>query len=126
MAKNLYVLSHHFDENMFAETAKQMLKNVEPEMDSYPSGFSNWLDLLLNYQSKYYEIVVVGDHALELVSEINQTYIPNKLIAGSMTDSHRPLLERRYIEGETFIYICVNNACKLPVKDVNIALDLIE
>ena len=125
MAKNLYKLSHHFDENKFAETAKQMLKNVEPEMDSYPSGFSNWLDLLSNYQTKFYEIVVVGDNALEIVSEINQNYIPNKLIAGSTTASKSPLLEGRYLEGETYIYVCVNNTCKLPVKEIHKALELI-
>lgn len=125
MAKNLYKLSHHFDENKFAETAKQMLKNVEPEMDSYPSGFSNWLDLLSNYQTKFYEIVVVGDNALEIVSEINQNYIPNKLIAGSTTAIKSPLLEGRYLEGETYIYVCVNNTCKLPVKETHKALELI-
>ncbi len=125
MAKNLYKLSHHFDENKFAETAKQMLKNVEPEMDSYPSGFSNWLDLLSNYQTKFYEIVVVGDNALEMVSEINLNYIPNKLIAGSTTASKSPLLEGRYLEGETYIYVCVNNTCKLPVKETHKALELI-
>ena len=126
MAKNLQVLSHHFDEMNFSRTAKQMLKNVMAEMETYPLGFSNWLYLLMHYQSNYYEIVVVGDEAHEKLAELNSLYMPNKLIAGSTKDGHSPLLERRFIEGETFIYVCVNNACKLPVMEVDKALELID
>lgn len=126
MAKNLFVLSHHFDESKFGETARQMLKNVEPEMDSYPGGFSNWLDLLANYQTQYYEIVVVGENASEKVKELNQVYLPGKLIAGSTKSGSSPLLEGRYLEGKTFIYVCVNNTCKRPVTETNIALKLLE
>lgn len=122
MAKNLYVLSHHFDNQMYEETAHQMLKNILPEIASYPNGFSNWLDLLANYQSKYYEIVVVGENALEKVSEINSYYIPNKLIAGSLKNNKSPLLNLRYVEDETLIYVCVNNTCKLPVNESEKAL----
>ena len=119
-------LSHHFDERNYAGTAKQMLKNVMAEMETYPNGFSNWLDLLLSYQLNYYEIVIVGERAKEKVAELNSLYIPNKLVAGSTEELNRPLLERRYIEGETFIYVCVNNTCKLPVTEVEKALELID
>lgn len=126
MAKNLMVLAHHYDEQNYAATAQQMLKNVLPEIDKYPGGFSNWLDLMANYRSKYYEIVVVGPNAKEKVKELNSLYIPNKLIAGSTSASMNPLLEGRYMENETFIYVCVNNTCKLPVKDVSKAMELIQ
>ncbi|MGK0386131.1 MAG: hypothetical protein ACI849_000738 [Patiriisocius sp.] len=118
MAKNLYVLSHHFDNQTYAGTASQMLKNVLPEIEKYPSGFSNWLDLLANFQNSYYEIVVVGEDAQEKIKNIHQYYLPNKLVAGSTTNGNSPLLEKRYIENETFIYVCVNNACKLPETEV--------
>ncbi|MFC7357980.1 thioredoxin domain-containing protein [Jejudonia soesokkakensis] len=126
MAKNLFKLSHYFDSPRFGETAQQMLKNVEKEMQQYPTGFSNWLDLLANYQSKFYEVVVVGPEASEKINEINKTYIPNKLVAGSTTKDDAYLLEGRYIEGQTLIYVCVNNTCKLPVKEVSAALKLIQ
>ncbi len=126
MAKNLFVLSHHFDDERFKKTAQQMLNNVQPEIIGYPSGFSNWLDLLVNYQNNYYEIVVVGKQAEEKVSELNKKYLPNKLIAGSTTAKKSPLLDLRYIEEETLIYVCVNNACKLPVSETKRALDLLK
>ena len=126
MAKNLFVLAHHFDEKDYATTATQMLKNVQAEMEKYPGGFSNWLDLLSNYQSDYYEIVVVGENALEKINEINQEYLPGKLIAGSTKPGTSPLLEGRHLEGKTFIYVCVNNTCKLPVTETAKALELLK
>ncbi len=125
MAKNLFVLSHHFDEHNYDTIAQQMLHNVLPEVEIYPSGYSNWLDLLSNYQDNFYEVVVVGNDAVLKVAEINTRYIPNKLIAGSTTEQSTPLLKQRYINGETLIYICVNNACKMPVSKVDEALKLI-
>jgi uncharacterized protein YyaL (SSP411 family) len=122
MAKNLFKLSHYFDNPNFNETAHQMLKNVLPEMEQYPSGFSNWMDLLANYQGEFYEIVVVGEDASDKIKELSQQYLPNKLLAGSPGASNNYLLEERYFEGETFIYVCVNNACKLPVSESSEAL----
>jgi uncharacterized protein YyaL (SSP411 family) len=94
-----------------------MLKNVASDIEQYPSGFANWLDLLANYQSKYFEVVIVGSNAEALTKEINNHYIPNKLIAGSTKEETGPLLKLRYVEDETLIYVCVNNTCKLPVRD---------
>lgn len=123
MAKNLFTLAHHFEDEKFADTARQMLKNIEPEIEQYPSGFSNWLDLLENYQSKYYEIVIMGDNAVERTKEINQYFIPNKLIAGSTKAETGPLFEGRFVNDETLIYVCVNNTCKLPVREAAKAVE---
>jgi len=126
MAKNLFVLSHHFDDKKFSETARQMLKNVTPEITQYPSGFSNWLDLLANYQSGYFELVVVGESAIEKSKEINKEYLPNKMIAGSTIEQNGPLFEGRYVEDETLIYVCVNNTCKLPMRKTTDAIKAIK
>jgi len=126
LAKNLFVLSHHYDEKKFAATAVQMLKNVQAEMEQYPSSFSNWLDLLSNYESNYYEIVVVGADAQGKVNELNKRYLPGKLIAGSTVPGNMPLLKGRHLEGKTFIYVCVDNTCKLPVTSVEKAMEFIK
>ena len=125
MAKNLFKLSHYFDVPKYSETSHQMLKNVQAELEEYPSGFSNWLDLLLNHQSKYFEVVVVGKEASRLIQELNHQYIPNKLVAGSESDSESYLLKGRYVDDKTYIYVCVNNTCKLPVTDARSAIDII-
>lgn len=125
LANSLFILSHHYDEQTYAKTAVQMLKNVLPEIEEYPSGFSNWLNLLANYQSKFYEVVITGENALEKTKELNSHYLPNTLLAGSLTENAGTLFEGRYVANETYIYICVNNTCKLPVKKTKQALLLI-
>ncbi len=117
MANNLFKLSHYFDETKYAEAAHQMLKNVLAEMENYPSSFSNWLNLLANYKDNFYEVVVVGKVATKKLAEINTAYLPNILVAGSLQESDMPLLKNRYINGETLLYLCENNSCKLPEKD---------
>ena len=126
MAKNLFKLSHYFDNALFAKTATTMLNNVKPEMQEYPSGYSNWFDLMLNYTDSYYEVAIVGDEAKSKIIDLNKTYIPNKLIAGSISENNMPLLENRYNPSTTLIYVCVNKACKLPVSEVNKAIKLLK
>lgn len=126
MAKNLFKLSHFYSNPHYYKTATTMLNNVKPEIKDYGPGFSNWLDLMLNYTNPFYEVAIVGASVSEKISELNSTYIPNKLIVGSKTESKLPLLENRYVDGETLIYVCVNNACKLPVSEVSKASSLIQ
>ena len=126
MAKNLFRLSHYFDAQSYRELSDQMLKNVLPEASKYPSGFSNWLDLLENHQFKYYEIVVAGQNAAETLAEIQRNYIPNALYAATDKPSKSYLLEGRFPEDKTLIYVCVNNACRLPVPEVDTALQTLK
>ena len=125
MAKNLFILSHHLDNEKYLNTSSKMLHNVHPEIETYPSGYSNWLDLTENYKNKYYEIVVVGKDANSKIKELNTSYLPNALVAGSLKESTNPLLKYRYIDDETLIYVCVNNSCKLPVSEASEALKLL-
>ena len=126
MAKNLFKLSHYFDNEHFSKTAMTMLNNIKPEMQEYPSGYSNWFDLMLNYTKPYYEVVIVGADAKQKIDTLNKTYIPNKLIAGSTSKNNMPLLENRYNPNHTLIYVCVNKACKLPVSEVKDAIKFIK
>lgn len=126
MAKNLFKLSHYFDNEQFKNTATTILNNVKPEVKKYPSSYSNWLDLMMNYSYPFYEVAIVGDDAKEKLFELNKTYIPNKLIAGSTDENNLPLLENRYNPEETLIYVCVNKACKLPLAEVEEAIKLLK
>tara|TARA_R110002049_G_scaffold213973_1_gene385501 strand:- start:16172 stop:18208 length:2037 start_codon:yes stop_codon:yes gene_type:complete len=126
MAKNLFKLSHYFDNAHFRKTAITMLNNVKPEMQEYPSGYSNWFDLMLNFTNPFYEVAIVGKDAKQKISELNKTYLPNKLIAGSTSENNMPLLENRYNPNNTLIYVCVNKACKLPVSEVDRAIKFLK
>ncbi len=126
MAKNLFKLSHYFDDNHYSDTAMSMLNNVKPEMQDYPSGYSNWFDLMLNYTHPYYEVAIVGKNAKQKITTLNKTYIPNKLIAGSTYENNMPLLQNRFNPTHTLIYVCVNKSCKLPVTTTKDAIRLLK
>ncbi len=126
MAKNLFLLYHYTDNKKYLETSKNMAHIIKPQIESYPSGYSNWLDLMLNYSDKFYEIVIVGKELQSKTKKINTTYIPNKLMAGSELPSEAPLLKHRYVDNKTLIYICVDNSCKYPLEDVNQSIKLIK
>ncbi|MFK5879671.1 MAG: thioredoxin domain-containing protein [Flavobacteriaceae bacterium] len=125
MARNLAKLSHSFSNAYYLKTSKQMLNNVKESIVNYPAGYSNWLQLMSDFSSNYYEVAISGTDAILKLKEINQTYIPNKLIAGATKESQLPLMQDRFNEDETFIYICVDGACQLPVTDVEKALNQI-
>ena len=126
MAKNLFKLYHYFDKDDYYEKAKQMSLSVSKEFEAYPSGYSNWFDLIYSLKSNYYEVAVVGENAIEKVKKINSRYIPNKLIIGSTSENNLPLLRNRYIEGKTLIYVCVNKACKMPTENIEESISMIK
>ncbi|GAA4273978.1 thioredoxin domain-containing protein [Aquimarina gracilis] len=126
MAKNLFLLSHYYGLSNYKNISQQMLHNLKPQIESYPSGYSNWLDVMLNFSFNFYEVVVVGSECINRVKQLNTMYIPNKLLAGSAKDSHRNLLKNRFSQDKTLIYICVNNSCKYPVSEIKEALKFIK
>ena len=116
MAKNLFRLYHYFDRQEYYDIAKKMCLSVSEEFEAYPSGYTNWFDLIYNLKSNYYEVAIIGENSIDQVKKINLKYIPNKLIIGSKSKNNLPLLKNRYVEGKTLIYVCVNKACKMPTE----------
>ena len=123
MANNLFKLGHYYSNKHYSDNAKSMLNNVKENAISYGSGASNWLNLYSNYLGEYYEVAIVGADAKEKLEELNEFYIPNKLIVGSLSESSLPLLAYKYSENETTIYVCIDGACKLPVSETKKALN---
>ncbi|MBJ7879219.1 thioredoxin domain-containing protein [Gelidibacter salicanalis] len=122
LAKNLFKLSHYYDDLDYKKMAYQMMNNLKPNILESPSAYSNWLDLMANYTFKYYEFVISGKNAKQDLKILNSYYLPNILIAGSVKDSEMPLLKNRYDSDETYSYVCVNGSCKLPETDVTKAI----
>lgn len=125
MAKNLFKLGHLYSNQHYIKTSTQMLRNMVKDIQNYGSAYSNWLDLYSNFTEAYFEVAISGENAKDKLLEINQKYIPNKLINGSTAVSNLPLLENRFIKEKTLIYICVNNTCQLPTEDAETAFEQI-
>ena len=126
MAKNLFVLSHYFSSAEYLEISTSMLNNIKLKINNNGYFFSNWLDLMLNFTNPFYEVVISGENAKEKLKELNNHYLPNILSCYSNRNSELPLLKNRFISDETYIYVCINNSCKLPVEKVSETLSLLE
>jgi hypothetical protein len=122
LAESLFKLGHYYSNKTYTNLAIQMLSNVNEDMVSTPSGFMNWLVLYLNYASPYYEVAISGPDAQTKLKELDLSYLPNILVSGSRKNSDLPLLKNKFIDDETFIYVCVNGTCKLPVTSTEKAL----
>ncbi|WP_062056497.1 thioredoxin domain-containing protein [Aquimarina longa] len=118
MAKNLFLLSHYFNNRNYKSISENMLHNIKPQIKDYASGYSNWLDLMLNFSFDFYELAIIGKDAKVKLHELNSIYIPNKLIAGDILSSESVLLKDRFVEDKTLLYVCINNSCKYPVENI--------
>lgn len=117
-AQNLFLLGHYYSNALYSKTARQMLHNVADDAVKSPTEYYNWLNLMINYTGNYFEVAVSGKEALSKINTLQTYYLPNILIAGSAKESSLPIMEDRFMPNETYIYICVEGACKLPETDV--------
>ena len=125
MSKNLFLLSHYTGNREYYNLGKSMIDAITNDIMENTLDYMNWLNVALDYNDKFFEVVISGKKSFEMAKEINSIYFPNILIAASKKDSDRYLLKNRYIKGENLIYVCVNNTCKFPVNNVKEALNLI-
>ena len=116
MGKNLFQLSIYFENSHYEKVSQRMLQNILPGVD-YPSAYSNWMDLTLNYSEENKELAICGELALEYSAKINSIYLPNIILAGTEKASSLPFLKNRFNENETLFYLCQNKTCTLPTKD---------
>ena len=125
LAESLFKLGHYYSDKAYANLAKQMLSNMNDMLVKSPSGYTNWMALYLNYANPYYEVAISGPEAKAKLKELDRSYLPNIIISGSNKNSDLPLLQNKFIEDETFIYVCVNGTCKLPVTNTDKAKEQI-
>ncbi len=116
MAENLFKLSIYFNNVYYESVGRQMTQNIVPTID-YPSAFSNWLHVFLNFSEQHKELAICGHNAFEHLTKLNSMYLPNILLAGGTEKSKLPFLENRFSETETLFYLCKNKTCDIPTTD---------
>ncbi len=126
MAHNLLLLGHiEYNKDYMAST-NEMLSAMQPLLKEGIASYTHWGSLSLKKMYPFYEIAVVGKEAENMRKELAQKYLPNTLIVGSTKESKLPLFEGRYVDEGTFIYVCRDNTCKLPVDTVEAALEQLQ
>jgi len=126
MAHNLFQLGHLEYDTKAMEKSKSMLSTMVPQIQQSPSSYNKWNALLLQTAQPYYEIAVVGKDAETLLKKLKTKHIPNALVVGSLSKSDLPLFKGRFVDSGTYIYVCKNTTCKLPVVTVEEALKQLE
>ena len=91
-----------------------------------PSNYGLWNNLILYNSYPFYELVIVGEEAQARVNEIFNKPISNAFVYGSLKESNLKIFENRYEPSETWIYVCTAYNCKLPVREINHALQLLQ
>ncbi|HKL08149.1 MAG TPA: hypothetical protein VJ896_05195, partial [Bacteroidales bacterium] len=124
MAQNLFKLGHYFIKEDYIKKAEQMLRNMKDQIIKYPYFFGNWIDLMVQFIYKPYEVCIMGNKYRKIRKDFFRMYIPNIMLAGG-NHGNLPLLNDRYTAGDTTIYVCQNNVCQRPVKSYADALELI-
>lgn len=117
MAHSLFRLGLIYDHASHINMSKQMLSNVKNQINTHLSSYSNWALLLLQMANPYYEVAISGKNANEKLHELQQSYFPNCLFLVSKEESTIPLLENKFIQDKTMIYVCENKVCQLPVEN---------
>lgn len=127
MARNLKKLHALTGIDKYAIICKAMMSNMVSQIQQsrQPSFYANWCRLWLELATPLTEVAVCGPDALKLSLQLQKNYLPGVIIAGSSHSSEIPLLKERFVPGSTFIYVCKNNSCQMPVETVEEALDYI-
>lgn len=126
MAWNLVHLGTHLYDDQMIEKGKAMLAQTKSLIIQEPEYMSNWAMLAMELTKAFAEVIIVGPKAKEYANKMNQKFIPNKIISGTVTESENtPFSLKKMINQETTIYVCFDKSCKRPVTTIEEALQQI-
>jgi uncharacterized protein YyaL (SSP411 family) len=104
MARNLKKLGLFFDNEGYLEVSAQLLRNIVPHLAKYSTAYSNWTMLLLDEVFGTYEVAITGNNAETKRIEMEQNYIPNKIMLGG-TKGTLPLLADKFENDSGYLYL---------------------
>ncbi len=116
MVKNLQQMGVLSNRSEWSERASKNLKQMKGAITAYSTTFSQWAISLQDLIKGLPEIAILGKNFKTLAKEINQEFIPGKIIMGhdSALETY-PLLNRKTPADKTLIFLCHHYSCQLPV-----------
>jgi uncharacterized protein YyaL (SSP411 family) len=125
LAAGLFKLSKYFYSENYETLAKKMILVMKESMFKNPAFHAKWLVQASNFIYPYFEVAVVGDGFELIREELSQSYLPNISVLGGSKSASLELLNNKYVNDKTIIYVCENGACQLPVEEVARAIEQI-
>jgi uncharacterized protein YyaL (SSP411 family) len=120
------LLGHFLNNDSYINKAKQMLINVEADVQRNIYFYANWGMLQALFTAPLYEVAIMGDDFKNKRQQFDEHYLPNVILLGGKTVGKLALLENKMIAGQTTIYVCRDKSCELPVIEVDKALQQIK
>ena len=125
LATGLFKLSKYFYNEKYKAISKKLILAMKESIFKNPAFHANWLNTASYLTYPYFEVAIVGDDFESLKNETSQKFLPNISILGGGSASTIELLNDKYVDGKTIIYVCENKVCQLPVEEVSKAIDQI-
>ncbi len=122
LAKSLFLLGKLFDNEVYLDTSRKMLQQVESKL--YKSGpyFANWQILYGWMTFPFYEVAIMGNEAQQKALELQSDYHSNCIFLGGQAEDLELLTNKLPKNpSETMIYVCENKTCQQPTTDVELA-----
>jgi uncharacterized protein YyaL (SSP411 family) len=116
LAKCLYVLGFLFDKPTYHNMVDRMLINIQEKAQKYPTGYANWLQVMLWRQKGFRQIIVTGKSSLSEFTRLSCQYIPGSILIHLTATSGIPLLTDKEAGDRTQIYVCTDKTCGLPMN----------
>ena len=127
MASALYELGTLLYKDEWKSMAFRMVEKMVPMIKDETAFHAYWASVMLSMQHDLFEVAITGPEALRIRQEIDNTYRPNILYLGliEQDDQALSLLENKWFEGQTTIFVCKEKVCKLPVTEAVAAQKLL-
>jgi|WetSurSiteA1Bulk_404760.scaffolds.fasta_scaffold01519_4 uncharacterized protein len=122
LAMGLFKLSRFFYNEPYAELADNLVKAIKKSAIINPTFHSYWLTVAVNLTFPFYEVGIVGDNFNKEKNEIDRKFFPNIILFGGKSEGSLEILKNRYVPVKTFIYVCENRICQLPVEEFDTVL----
>jgi len=126
MAKNLFLLGQYLYNENYIDKSEQMLVNIRKDAHQNIYFYSNWGIVELFFAAPFFEVAIVGPDAENKRIEMDREYFPNVAFLGGKSEGTLALLQNKWVEGTTTIYVCHDKTCKLPTSESNKAKQLIK
>lgn len=110
----------------------EMFATFKEEVEHHPSGFTFFLQSLIQEEAAKKEVVIIGDRddpdRQRLITAIQHKFLPHvSVLVAEEPETFRNIApfaaEYRKLEDKTTIYICENFACRQPTTDIDQALN---
>ena len=126
LANALFDLGVLTSDDGYLELASSMFAKIRKLAVADPAYMSHWALLGLKMKEPGPEVVIAGKNAEAFRKELAACVKRRVYFAGSSQSSDLPLLKERYSENHTYIYVCQNRTCHMPVQTVEEALKVLD